>query len=127
MLVALVGRDEPGRRVVASFPRGVDTRRTVRPGGYRTPVKTRILAGGIHSAKQQVVRIDRYAGDPIAEPWRQAWLRAARAALAGADAVLVSDYGSGLMSPALVAALVKPLRHRPTARPRPGGLALRSC
>ena len=29
------------------------------PAGYRTPVKTRILAGGIHSAKQQVVRIDR--------------------------------------------------------------------
>jgi D-glycero-beta-D-manno-heptose-7-phosphate kinase len=109
VLVALVGRDEPGRRVVASFPRGVDTRRTVRPGGYRTPVKTRILAGGIHSAKQQVVRIDRYAGDPIAEPWRQAWLRAARPALAGADAVLVSDYGSGLMSPAVIAALVKPL------------------
>ena len=24
-----------------------------------TPTKTRILAGGIHSAKQQVVRIDR--------------------------------------------------------------------
>ena len=26
---------------------------------YRTPIKTRILAGGMHSAKQQVVRIDR--------------------------------------------------------------------
>ena len=35
--------------------------------GYRTPVKTRILAGGIHSAKQQVVRIDREAGWPLAE------------------------------------------------------------
>jgi len=108
-LVALVGRDEPGRRVLASFPRGVDTRRAVRPGGYRTPVKTRILAGGIHSAKQQVVRIDRYARDPIVETWRQAWLRAARQALADADAVLVSDYGSGLVSPALIAALVKPV------------------
>lgn len=109
-LVALAGRDEPGRRVLASFPRGVDTRAVVRPAGYRTPVKTRILAGGIHSAKQQVVRIDRHAGDPIAEPWRAAWLRAARRALRGADAVLVSDYGSGLLSPALVAALVAPLR-----------------
>ena len=27
-----------------------------------TPVKTRILAGGVHSAKQQVVRIDRAGG-----------------------------------------------------------------
>jgi D-glycero-beta-D-manno-heptose-7-phosphate kinase len=108
-LVSLVGRDEPGRRVLASFPRAVDTRRAVRPAGYRTPVKTRILAGGIHSAKQQVVRIDRHARDPIAEGWRAAWLRAARRALSGADAVLVSDYGSGLLTPALVAALVRPL------------------
>ena len=35
--------------------------RCVRAAGFRTPTKTRILAGGIHSAKQQVVRIDRGA------------------------------------------------------------------
>ena len=35
----------------------------MRARGYVTPVKTRILAGGVHSAKQQVVRIDR-AGRP---------------------------------------------------------------
>ncbi len=108
-LVALAGRDEPGRRVLASFPRSVDTGRVVRPAGYRTPVKTRILAGGIHSAKQQVVRIDRHAREPIADAWRAAWLRAAARAVRGADAVLVSDYGSGLLSPALVAGLVRPL------------------
>ena len=111
-LVALAGRDEPGRRVLAAFPRGVDTRRVVRPAGYRTPVKTRILAGGVHSAKQQVVRIDRHAGEPIADGWRAAWLRAAARALRGADAVLVSDYGSGLLSPRMVEALVRPLRAR---------------
>jgi D-glycero-beta-D-manno-heptose-7-phosphate kinase len=109
-LVALAGRDDAGRRVLASFPRGVDTKRVVRPTGYRTPLKTRILAGGIHSAKQQVVRIDRHARAPIADAWRAAWLRAAARALRGADAVLVSDYGSGLLSPALVASLVGPLR-----------------
>jgi rfaE bifunctional protein kinase chain/domain len=109
-LVALAGRDEPGRRVVAAFPRGVDTRHLARPAGYHTPVKTRILAGGIHSAKQQVVRIDRHAREPIADEWRAAWLRAAARALRGADAVLVSDYGSGLLSPRIVEALVRPLR-----------------
>jgi rfaE bifunctional protein kinase chain/domain len=105
-LVALAGRDDAGRRVLASFPRSVDTRHVVRPAGYRTPLKTRILAGGIHSAKQQVVRIDRHARAPIADGWRAAWLRAAARALRGADAVLVSDYGSGLLSPALVSSLV---------------------
>jgi len=116
-LVALAGRDEPGRRVLRAFPRAVDTRRVVRPAGYHTPVKTRILAGGIHSAKQQVVRIDRHAREPIAGPWRAAWLSSAARALRGADAVLVSDYGSGLLSPAVVAGLVRPLlagrRHVP--------------
>jgi rfaE bifunctional protein kinase chain/domain len=109
-LVALAGRDDPGRRVLAAFPSRVDRRAVVRPAGYRTPVKTRILAGGVHSAKQQVVRIDRFTRDPIDEAWRARWVKAARAALRGADAVLVSDYGSGLLSPALVAALVAPVR-----------------
>lgn len=109
-LVALAGRDEPGRRVLAAFPARVDRRAIVRPAGYRTPVKTRILAGGVHSAKQQVVRIDRFTRDAPGERAREAWLRSARRALRGADAVLVSDYGSGLVTPAVVSALVTPLR-----------------
>ncbi len=109
-LVALAGRDEAGRRVLAACPSRVDTRSIVRPAGYHTPVKTRILAGGVHSAKQQVVRIDRRTREPIAAAWRDAWLRSAERALAGADAVLVSDYGSGLLSPAVVTRLVAPLR-----------------
>ena len=109
-LVALAGRDEAGRRVLAACPARVDSRSVVRPAAYHTPVKTRILAGGVHSAKQQVVRIDRRTRVPIAEAWRAAWLRSAERALAGADAVLVSDYGSGLLSPAVVARLVTPLR-----------------
>ena len=54
-LVSLVGRDEPGRRLFKVLPKRVERKGTwVRPGGSRTPIKTRILAGGIHSAKQQV-------------------------------------------------------------------------
>src|SRR5262249_23178148 len=57
-LAGLVGGDGEGRRLLASFVRGVDRTPIVRARDYRTPVKTRILAGGVHSAKQQVVRID---------------------------------------------------------------------
>ena len=64
-LAGLVGTDAEGRRLLASFQRGVDRARIVRAREYRTPVKTRILAGGIHSAKQQVVRIDRETGWPL--------------------------------------------------------------
>lgn len=111
-LVALAGRDEPGRRVLASFPARVDRRAITRPAGYHTPVKTRILAGGVHSAKQQVVRVDRFTRESMTEPWRAQWMRAAAKALRQADAVLVSDYGSGLLSPQVVTALVAPLAAR---------------
>ena len=112
ILVALAGRDEPGRRVLASFPSRVDRRAITRPAGYHTPVKTRILAGGVHSAKQQVVRVDRFTREPMTEAWRAQWMRAAARALKQADAVLVSDYGSGLLSPQVVTTLVAPLAAR---------------
>jgi D-glycero-beta-D-manno-heptose-7-phosphate kinase len=101
-LVAVVGRDDAAQRMVASLHRRVDSRRLVRAARRPTPVKTRILAGGIHSAKQQVVRIDRGVNQPFDARVRAGFERAALAALENADAVLVSDYGSGLVSPALV-------------------------
>jgi rfaE bifunctional protein kinase chain/domain len=110
-LAGLAGRDEAGRRLVASLPRRVSRDRIVRPAGYRTPVKTRILAGGIHSAKQQIVRIDRLIDVPD-DGYRRSVERAALAAIGRADAVLVSDYGSGLVAPVFVRALARMLRSR---------------
>src|SRR3954464_6046207 len=46
-LSGLVGADPEGRRLVASFHSGVDKAQVVRARQYRTPVKTRILAGGV--------------------------------------------------------------------------------
>jgi rfaE bifunctional protein kinase chain/domain len=109
-LVSLVGRDEPGRRLYQVLPRAVERAGLSRPGGYRTPVKTRILAGGIHSAKQQVVRIDRYAAEPVTDSQRAAAERAMKSAINNADAVLISDYGSGLVQPRFVAELATSLR-----------------
>ncbi|HEY6506885.1 MAG TPA: PfkB family carbohydrate kinase, partial [Vicinamibacterales bacterium] len=77
----------------------------------------RILAGGVHSAKQQVVRIDRGVGDPIDAAGRAAFgLRALRAC-AGVDAVLVSDYGSGLVTPRLVAEIRAQLKRQRASTP----------
>jgi len=104
-LVGLIGREEVDRRLRAAFRPGIETGRLLRPRGYRTPVKTRILAGGLHSARQQVVRIDRET------PWmpdgraRAALARAVGQAVGGCDGVLVSDYGSGLVTPALVSSI----------------------
>jgi len=103
-IAGMVGRDDAGTRLVETLKRRrVDTRNVLRPGRYTTPRKTRILAGGIHSAKQQVVRIDSGATVAITDAARKAFrahvLRAAR----GTDAVILSDYGTGLITPSLVA------------------------
>jgi len=111
-LVSLAGRDEAGRRLFKVLPRAVERAGLSRPGGYRTPLKTRILAGGIHSAKQQVVRIDRYTSEPVTEAQRGLAERAARAAIKNADAVLISDYGSGLVQPRFVAELAASLKSK---------------
>src|SRR5687767_8254714 len=111
-LVSLVGRDESGQRLFKVLPRAVDRSALISPAAYRTPVKTRILAGGIHSAKQQVVRIDRYTDESVSERHRTLVERAAMRAIKDADAVLVSDYGSGLVTPRFVGDLALRVRDR---------------
>jgi len=105
LLAAVVGRDEPGRRMLKSLHRRVNPRTVVRSPRRGTTIKTRILAGGIHSAKQQVVRIDRLADGTLDSKSREAFFRAAVSAAMRSDALLVSDYGGGLVSPAVVSRL----------------------
>ena len=103
-LAGLAGRDETGRRLLATLrSRRIDVGAVLRPAGSRTPTKTRILAGGIHSAKQQVVRIDRAASTAIDDTTRAAFESRVLRAVRVADALLVSDYGSGLIRPQLIA------------------------
>lgn len=111
-LITLLGRDDAGRRVREALPAGVSRRGLLTPAGFQTPVKTRILAGGVHSAKQQVVRIDRRSPSRITAEDRAAIRRAALAALPSADAVLMSDYGSGIVTPALGRAIGAAARRR---------------
>src|SRR6187399_1910182 len=55
-VAGIVGNDPEGRRLLSSFHRRVDRSLVVKAASYRTPIKTRVLAGGVHSAKQQIVR-----------------------------------------------------------------------
>jgi rfaE bifunctional protein kinase chain/domain len=111
-LAGLVGGDAEGRRLLASLPRSLDRTAVVRSSAYRTPIKTRILAGGVHSAKQQVVRIDREADWPLADGVAAGFARKVIAAADRCDAVILSDYGSGLVTPALAAAMTRRLADR---------------
>ena len=112
LLATVIGRDEPGRRLLQSLHRRVNPRTVVRAATRGTTIKTRILAGGIHSAKQQVVRIDRVANGALDKKSRDAFFRAAVSAALRADAVLISDYGGGLVSPASVSKIRGELRRQ---------------
>jgi D-glycero-beta-D-manno-heptose-7-phosphate kinase len=109
MAIGVTGRDEPGRRLVEAMQR-LDVRNVVAHDGIVTPTKTRILAGGVHSAKQQVVRIDRAARQPIPDDVRKTIARRLFGVLSRCDALLVSDYGTGLVTPPLVAGAQRVLR-----------------
>jgi D-glycero-beta-D-manno-heptose-7-phosphate kinase len=98
-VIGAVGADDAGRRLLAAMPRTAKLGAVARLDGHVTPVKTRILAGGIHSAKQQVVRMDRAGSRPGAAALGRLE-RALVQALRRADAVIVSDYGGGLVTPA---------------------------
>ena len=111
-LVSVIGRDEPGRRMLTALHPRVSRTRVQRDGRVSTVIKTRILAGGIHSAKQQVVRIDRGIGQRIDSSARASFERAVLASLSGADAVLMSDYGSGLVTPQLARRVSQALRRQ---------------
>jgi rfaE bifunctional protein kinase chain/domain len=103
-IVGLTGKDEAGKRLHASLGH-VNTRGLLSPQGYCTPVKTRILAGGVHTAKQQIVRIDRVVSTECDAKSRATFTRAALKAAADCDAILMSDYGTGLVTPELATAL----------------------
>ena len=117
-LIGLAGRGTVDRKVIRALPSQVDTARLVRPAGYHVPVKTRILAGGQHSTRQQIVRVDRDSS-PVDSTISREFARAANAALGSADAVIISDYGSGLITPELVERLKTKLTKRRRRRKVP--------
>jgi rfaE bifunctional protein kinase chain/domain len=118
-LVGLTGRDEPGRRLADALRRQMKDLSLIGGNGYVTPVKTRILAGGVHTAKQQIVRIDRVAPARVSPRIRAEFGRKVLSASDRCDAILVSDYGAGLITPDLVTELQAKVTRRSRRRPIP--------
>ena len=98
--IGVIGRDAAGEELMTLFRgAGISTDGIVTENGRTTPVKTRIMAGGYQATRQQVVRLDREpAGEP--QPVTEAALLARLAALtARLDAIVISDYGYGTVTP----------------------------
>jgi rfaE bifunctional protein kinase chain/domain len=104
--VGIVGDDEPGRLLIKAFRhKHIPMSGVLRDKSHTTVTKTRILAGMTHSARQQVVRVDREPESaPNAHLTRELVL-AAREYARASDALLVSDYGYGAATPAILNAV----------------------
>ena len=99
--VGCAGDDEYGRALTELFDdSGIETKYIVIGSATSTISKTRVMAGGMHTIRQQILRIDR---EPVSAPDPELIIESAKDALtAGADALLVSDYGYGALSPQVV-------------------------
>jgi len=104
--VAALGDDAAGDALVEYFRRkGAETSGLVRLRGRVTPTKSRFLAGWAHTARQQVLRVDREPQGELPESAAETLARKARERLKGASGVVISDYGYGSATPELVRAI----------------------
>jgi D-glycero-beta-D-manno-heptose-7-phosphate kinase len=103
LLVGAIGDDESGRTLLQILQeRRIDTAGLSVVPGYATPTKTRVLGGGPHSIKQQIVRYDREDSlrrDEVLENVLAGWLDRLAPDAHGA---ILSDYGYGSVTPAAV-------------------------
>ncbi len=101
--VGIVGDDEPGRFLLRAFRhKRIPVSGVLKDKSYPTVTKTRILAGFAHTAGQQVVRLDREPAEGPNSHMRRELVLAAREYGRASDALLVSDYGYGAATPALL-------------------------
>lgn len=111
--VTVVGEDAAGDALLKQFrANGVDTRGILRAKGWKTPTKTRFLAGWTHTVAQQVLRVD---CEPSGSPGDAMAAKAEaklRSALGNADGLAISDYGFGVTSPEIVRRAVRGMKRR---------------
>ena len=107
-LIGVVGRDAAAARIRTELgASGVPQALVESDEGRPTTVKTRIIAH-----QQQIVRADRERADPISAALERELIRAARLAMPGTSALVLSDYAKGVVTPAVVRAVVQTARRR---------------
>jgi rfaE bifunctional protein kinase chain/domain len=103
--VGVVGRDPMGRELVRLFRSKGIALEAVSARGIVTETRTRVLAGGVSTTRQQMLRIDRGATGPLPQPVRRALADTIRRTARRVDVVMVSDYAAGVLCDETRAAL----------------------
>jgi len=111
--IGVLGADPAGDEVLRLFGEaGIPSEGVSRTAGRLTPVKTRIMAGGYESTRQQVVRLDREPEPSLPGDVEARLIAAVKAAGSGVDAFLVSDYGYGSVTARVFEAVLETARRR---------------
>ena len=99
-LIGVMGDDGPAREALGLVgdEAGIEGFLITDPS-RPTTVKTRFVSAG-----QQLLRVDEELTSPIGGEVEQRLLRTIRDAVRGAGAILLSDYGKGVVTPAVIAA-----------------------
>lgn len=98
--VGVIGDDEPGRMLLHSFrQKHISVTGIRRIKGRSTVTKTRVLAGMTHSARQQVIRVDREPDASLDRSAIRELVFQTRGYVRASDALLISDYGYGAATP----------------------------
>lgn len=104
--IGAVGDDAAGRALIDYFRRKrVDVSGIIRARGWTTTTKTRYLARWTHTARHQVLRVDREPEKELPASAVAAIVRKCRARIGKSNAVIVSDYGAGSVTPRLLKGL----------------------
>jgi rfaE bifunctional protein kinase chain/domain len=104
-LAGVVGDDVPGQRLRGALEQqGVDLSGVLTQPHRSTSTKTRIVAGGTQIVQQQIVRIDRVDDSPPNAECERAIIEYVRQLVPQVDGLIVSDYDSGVITPAIIEA-----------------------
>jgi rfaE bifunctional protein kinase chain/domain len=103
-LISVLGNDEPGQILDSKLREaGVDCSGVLESGERRTTTKVRVLAGQIHSTRQQVIRIDYDNESGLSSELQERLGVEINRAVGGAGAVIISDYNYGVANPGIAA------------------------
>jgi len=106
--VGVIGDDEAGQTLLTKLREaGIDTAAVVTDPCRPTTTKTRIVAQGSLRFPQQLARIDHLDRRPVAGEVEKAIVAHLEALVPQVDAVLISDYRTGVASEAVVTATLR--------------------
>jgi rfaE bifunctional protein kinase chain/domain len=102
-LTGVVGNDMPGQRLRKAIDElGMHQEGLISDATRSTSTKTRIMAGSAQVVRQHIVRVDRVDISEVGEPSRGQIITYIQRALPAVDAVMLSDYENGMISPAVL-------------------------